>query len=301
MVRALTLVVCLALLLFPLLLEGQAKESLSPTDLRQAVEGARSAGVIGPFTSCFAGTVGCGQTARGRVSVDSCESGGLYGVGYLFNGTLGQRVTIAARSPEFAMSLFLLDGREGNSTIYASHEVFRTGETAQITDFSLPRTGPYLILLTPGVRFTFGDYTMTVSCASAPPPPTNCTACLPNANTACLLNDRFKVTMTWRDPSANLSGNGRIINYAENRPVTNPADGEVSEVSFWSMYPTDTSSVEALVRMIRGSNSFWIFTTGFAAAEYTVTVQDTRTCATWQRTSPFGATEKIADYNALPF
>jgi hypothetical protein len=128
-----------------------------------------------------------------------------------------------------------------------------------------------------------------------------CSSCVANLNTACMLNGRFKVTLTWNDPSANLSGNGRIINYAENRPITNPANGEVSQVTFWSMYPNDTTSVEALVRMIRGGSSFWIFTTGFAAAEYTVTVQDTSSCATWQRTSPFGSTNKIADYNALPF
>jgi hypothetical protein len=128
-----------------------------------------------------------------------------------------------------------------------------------------------------------------------------CSACVANANTACMLNNRFKVTMTWRDPSASLSGNGRIISYSENRPITDPANGEVSQVSFWSMYPNDTTSVEALVRMIRGGSSFWIFTTGFAAAEYTVTVQDTKNCTTWQKTSPFGSTAKIADYNAVPF
>lgn len=133
------------------------------------------------------------------------------------------------------------------------------------------------------------------------PEQTQCSACVPNANTACMLNGRFKVTLTWNDPSANLSGNGRLINYSENRPISNPADGEVSQVTFWSMYPNDPNSVEALVRMIRGGSSFWILTTGFAAAEYTVTVLDTQKCNTWQRTSAFGAREKIADYNALPF
>lgn len=131
-------------------------------------------------------------------------------------------------------------------------------------------------------------------------PPT-CSTCTPNANTACMLNGRFKVTMTWRDPSANQSGNGRLINYAENKAITDPANGEVSQVTFWSMYANDPNSVEALVRIIRGGSSFWIFTTGFAAAEYTVTVQDTQKCNTWTRTSAFGATNKIADYNALPF
>ena len=67
------------------------------------------------------------------------------------------------------------------------------------------------------------------------------------------------------------------------------------------MYAHDPNSLEALVRMIRGNNSFWVFVTGFASAEYTVTVQDTRTCASWQRTTPFGSKEKITDFNAFPF
>lgn len=129
----------------------------------------------------------------------------------------------------------------------------------------------------------------------------DCSACVANANTACMLNGRFKVTMTWRDPSANLSGNGRIITYAENRPVTNPSDGEIDATTFWSMYAHNPNSIESLVRIIRGINSFWIFTTGFAAAEHTVTVQDVQKCATWQKTVPFGSKEKIADYVGLPF
>ena len=259
--------------------------------------------VIYPNTPCYAGEIRCGQTKTGRVSVDSCEANDIYAVGYLFVGTEGQRVTITGRSPEFAASIFLADGRPGNTTIYAQDDVFTDGATARIDSFTLPRTGDYFILITPLEEVEFGDYTLTLTCQSAtPPPPPPCTStCTPNANTACMLNDRFRVTMTWNDPSASLSGNGRIITYADAKPVIDPVHGEISESTFWSMYAGDPNSLEALVRMLRGGQSFWVFVTGFASAEYTVTVQDTKTCATWVRTTPFGSKEKITDFNAFPF
>lgn len=173
----------------------------------------------------------------------------------------------------------------GQLALQCGSEPFDCNDGNSIADGSLAKSYPLIQrFINPGAPITPG-----------------CSACVPNANTACMLNGRFRVTLTWNDPSANLSGNGRLIQYAENRAITDPSNGEISQVTFWSMYPNDPFSVEALVRMIRGGSSFWIFTTGFAAAEYTVTVQDTSTCATWQRTSPFGSTEKIADYDGLPF
>jgi len=262
---------------------------------------AASDDTVYPNTPCFAGEIKCGETKTGRVSVDSCEANDIYAVGYLFKGTQGQKVTITGRSPEFAATVILGDGRAGQNAIYAQHDVFVDGATARISDFPLPYTGDYFVIITPLEEVEFGDYVLTLTCTSAPPP-TNCSpVCTPNANTACMLNDRFRVTMTWNDPGASLSGNGRIITYADARPVTDPVNGEISESTFWSMYSHDPNSLEALVRMIRGNNSFWVFVTGFASAEYTVTVQDTRTCATWQRTTPFGSKEKITDFNAFPF
>lgn len=133
---------------------------------------------------------------------------------------------------------------------------------------------------------------------------TSCSVCTPNSQTACLLGNRFKVTMTWHDFSANLQGNGSVITYSENQPQIDPVYGPLSESTFFSMYSFAPKSIEAIVRMIKGqsiNNKYWVFLTGFAGAEYTVTVQDTQTCTTWQRTVQSGATNVTKDFEAFPF
>jgi hypothetical protein len=138
----------------------------------------------------------------------------------------------------------------------------------------------------------------------APAPAANCTPCSPTATTACLLGNRFKVTMTWRDAGANLSGSGTLIKYAENVAEVNPQYGAMSENAFFSMYSFAPKSVEAMVRIIRGvtiNDKFWVFVTGFTGADYTVNVTDTNTCATWTRSIPAGATTVTKDFAAFPF
>ena len=134
--------------------------------------------------------------------------------------------------------------------------------------------------------------------------PAPCSPCVPGPNTACMLGNRFKVTLAWKDSVINAQGNGSIIHYADNKPVIDPVHGPVSESSFWSMYSFNPDSIEALVRMIKGANinnHYWVFVTGFASAEYTVSVEDTQTCATWQKTTPSGSTTMTKDFTAFPF
>lgn len=134
--------------------------------------------------------------------------------------------------------------------------------------------------------------------------PSSCTACTPSATTACLLGNRFKVTMNWKDYSANLTGTGSVIRYADNLPEVSSTYGPMSESAFFSMYLSAPKSIETLVRMIKGAtinNKYWVFLTGFAGAEYTVNIQDTQTCGTWTRTVASGATNMTKDFDAFPF
>lgn len=134
-------------------------------------------------------------------------------------------------------------------------------------------------------------------------PTTTSCSCTPNANTACALGGRFKITLTWKDVGANLSGVGSLVRYADNLPEVDPQFGPVSESVFISLYSFAPKSVEVLVRVLNGhgiNDKYWVFVTGFTGAEYTVTIQDTRTCANWQRTVPSGATTVIKDFNAFP-
>ena len=120
-----------------------------------------------------------------------------------------------------------------------------------------------------------------------------------------MLGGRFKVTMpTWRDTFANLSGQGRLVKYADNLAEISPDYGPVSESAFFSMYTHAPKSIEALVRIIKGqniNNKYWVFLMGFTGAEYTINIQDTQTCRTWQRTVAVGATNVVKDFDAFPF
>ena len=132
---------------------------------------------------------------------------------------------------------------------------------------------------------------------------TGCSACTPGSDVACILGGRFKVTLNWtnRFASPATSGKGNIIKYAENKMVSNPTYGPMSEVVYFSMF--DATSVESIVRIVNGvgiNDKYWVYATGFANVEYTVTVTDTKTCRTWTRTNPSGTFGMITDQTAFP-
>ncbi|HEY0593365.1 MAG TPA: trypsin-like peptidase domain-containing protein, partial [Thermoanaerobaculia bacterium] len=136
-------------------------------------------------------------------------------------------------------------------------------------------------------------------------PSAQCSACVPDAKTACLLGNRFKVTMpSWNDSFAKLSGQGSVIRYAENVEEVHPTFGPLSASAFFSMYAHAPKSIESLVRMIKGQNindKFWVFLTGFTGAEYTIRIEDTQSCRVWQRTVAAGSTTVVKDFEAFPF
>lgn len=219
-----------------------------------------------PLTACYAGTMSCGQTATGRVSVDSCESDGLYGVGYSFNGTAGARITISGTSPDFGATIAIADGRSGNSTIHAVNAVSTRGATATISNFTLPYTGPYIILITPGVRFTFGNYSLTLSCTTSN---TNCT---PSATAVCLLNGRFRVSINYLNQFANPPQPGTFVAARLDSSASNP------DTATFGL--SDPKAVEVVVRIVDArpfAPRFDIYYGGLTDLEYTVSVTDTVT------------------------
>lgn len=133
-----------------------------------------------------------------------------------------------------------------------------------------------------------------------------CEACVPGATTACLLDGRFKVQVTWRNQFfvPVTEGVGSIIGYAENLPEVNPTFGTISEIGFFSMFPFAPTRVELVVKLISGVNindHFWVYVAGMVNNEYTVTVTDTETCAVWQRSNPHNTFQIITDQRAFPF
>jgi hypothetical protein len=261
---------------------------------------------VTPLTSCYAGTIGCNQTRTGRVSLDSCESDDIYAVGYSFSGTAGRQVRFSAKSDEFAMTIIIGDGRPGMpSTILARHDVYVTGQTAAVT-LTLPFTGDYLVMVTPLQRNRFGDYTLTASCETTPPPPPppTCSACVPNATTACLLENRFKVTVSWYDAYLKAGGVGKPVRFAENKPEVSAEHGAIMETAFFAFFDFFPNTAEMMVKMTKGvgiNDKYWIYLGGLTGAEYTVNIQDTRTCQNWSRLQPASSTTVIRDQAAFPF
>jgi hypothetical protein len=123
-----------------------------------------------------------------------------------------------------------------------------------------------------------------------------CEACTPNDTTACLLGGRFRVSVRWNDPSAGISGAGRPIRYSENTP------DPIVENAFFSFYDHAPKAVETIVKIVKGvsvNGRYWLFVAGFSGAAYDVVVEDTTTCAKWERSVPAQSSTMIRDYEAF--
>ena len=133
---------------------------------------------------------------------------------------------------------------------------------------------------------------------------TPCSACTPNSKTACLLNKRFKVEVSWKNAFVTpaTSGTGDVVNFAENRPEVHPTFGPLTESTYFSFFAP--GRVELVVKLLSGvtiNDKFWVFAAGLTNNEYTIKVTDTTTCRTWQRTNAHGTFSNITDFEAFPF
>jgi hypothetical protein len=234
------------------------------------------------LTPCFAGTITCGQTKTGRVSVDSCESSNLYAVGYTYSGVAGQTITVSAVSFDFAMTVVVADGRPNTpATILAQKDVFQVGQTATLT-YTLPFTGSYIIMVTPGTLVTFGNYSLTVTCTSAPNP----TSCTENASTICLNNGRFALSVAWQTNDGK-SGSGTGVK------MTNDTG------YFWFFGSTN---VELVIKVLDGravNGKFWVFYGALSNVGYTLTVRDTQTGQVKTYVNPLNNLASVADTSAF--
>jgi len=130
-----------------------------------------------------------------------------------------------------------------------------------------------------------------------------CAACTPNNTTACLLNNRFKVTVTFQDPYMGLSGDGKPIRYTENVAQTHPEYGPLIEYAFFSFFDFFPGSVETMIKMTKGvgiNNQYWVWVVGSTSSYYTVTVQDTKTCAIWKKDIERDSTQVVREFEAFP-
>ncbi|HVS32478.1 MAG TPA: PPC domain-containing protein [Thermoanaerobaculia bacterium] len=255
-----------------------------------------------PPSECSETTITCNRTLSGTFSNSDCTlSDGTFVDLFLFNATAQQRIVVTMRSTAVDSYLGLLDP---SGEVFAEDDDSGGGNDARL-DVTLGVAGVWTIIANQ-VSPATGAYTIELTCPTPQPPTGSCSPCAPSATTACLLANRFRVTVpSFRDLNANLSGQGSVIRYAENREEVHPNLGPLSAGTFFSLYSFAPASIEVLMRMISGvsiNDHFWVFATGFTGAEYTLRVEDTqRNCRSWQRTIPAGATDVVKDFEAFSF
>jgi hypothetical protein len=232
----------------------------------QARADIRQVNPLETLTPCSGGTLTCGQTVTGRVSTDSCVSNGTYAVGYRFSSQAGQRITLRASSPSFRAAILLGDTI---GTLLTSAQATTTGGTAEISNFALPFTGDYFIFVSPLVSFTFGDYSLTITC------PTSSGACTPSSTVLCLNNNRFRVEGTFRTPQGQT---GPFMA----TPVASAPDSGL----FWFF---SANNLEMLMKVLNGcalNSRYWVFFAAGTNVEFTVNVTDTLRGGTRTYTNP---------------
>ncbi|MDP9194331.1 MAG: hypothetical protein M3P06_21755 [Acidobacteriota bacterium] len=86
--------------------------------------------------------------------------------------------------------------------------------------------------------------------------------CVPSDTKACLNNDRFAVSVTWKTPT--LQGTGTAIEYTSESAL------------FWFF---GSSNIEMILKVLNAcglNNSYWVFAAATTDVEYTITVTDTQ-------------------------
>lgn len=113
--------------------------------------------------------------------------------------------------------------------------------------------------------------------------------CTPADDVLCLNDDRFRVTVQWRD-AQDRTGVGRLVDNG----TTNDSG------LFWFFAPNNW---ELLVKLIDGcafNDRFWVFAAAVTDVEYTLRVVDTQTGAERVYANPLGqASDAVTDTEAL--
>ena len=225
----------------------------------------------------------CGSTTNDELTMaGSCRipDDSSYVDFYSFEGTSGQQVTITMTA-SYDTFLFLLDP---SATTVATDNNSGGGTNARIV-FTLTSTGTWFIAANSVAADTFGNYTLTLTCGSAPPPG----ACAANATTLCLNNNRFKVQATFAT-AAGQTGNGMAV------PETTDTG------LFWFF---SASNIEVIIKVVNacsfaGGPRYWVFAGGLTNVQVVLTVTDTETGITRTYTNLQGtAFAPIQDTNAF--
>jgi PKD repeat protein len=140
--------------------------------------------------------------------------------------------------------------------------------------------GAYSVTLTAGNASGSSSITRLVTV-------TGSSACVPDSQTLCLNNARFRVRVAWSVPSQGTSGTGTAV------PLTSDTG------YFWFF---SSSNVELVLKALDGrgvNNKFWVFYGALSDVQYTITVTDTVTGAVRTYSNQQGHLASVADVSAF--
>lgn len=111
-------------------------------------------------------------------------------------------------------------------------------------------------------------------------------SCIPDANTHCLADSRFQVSVTWQDFQGN-TGVGQAL------PLT--ADTGM----FWFFHPANIELVVKVLDARTVNGHFWVFYGALSNVAYTIEVVDTATGAVRTYENPSGVFASLGDTTAF--
>jgi hypothetical protein len=213
--------------------------------------------------NCFLDTIALNSSVNGVLDEHDClnDNDGTYLDFYAFDGLAGDVVTVTLRSSELDTYLFLLDPNDNADAV----DDDSGGGTDSMLTHTLDESGEWVIGVNGFFPEDLGAYTLTLTLENDPGPGPS--TCVPNANTLCLNNGRFRVVVDWATTTG--SGSANVV----------PVGSEDSGL-FWFF---DENNWELLVKVLNGcgvNDHYWVFAAATTDLEYVMRVTDTAVAGT---------------------
>ncbi len=167
-------------------------------------------------------------------SSPSCPSSQYYFDFYVFTAVAGQTVTLTTTTSTGYQMLVTIQDYNTGAVIVSNY-----GPSPVSLTYTFPTSGPYAIGFGYVAYYATGTYTITASCGGS--------SCTPDTHTACLLNNRFKVTVKYRG----VFDNNAADTAAWVKSVTGFANANYETAFF---YFNDSNNIEMMVKMLDQGN-----------------------------------------------
>lgn len=220
----------------------------------------------------------CNTTINEEVDIFGCRTDDGHYVNFhrvFINANT--RLTLSLKANNFAPLLAVFDDA-ATTTIGSSSAPF--AGTANLT-VDITTGGFYVIAVGPIGAGDTGTYTLSVTCGSIPTSGT----CSSSDTVMCLNENRFAVSVTWKDFSNN-TGVGHAVKLTQDSGY------------FWFF---GANNVELMLKVLGpvDGTKYWVFFGALSTVEYTVTVRDTQTGRVKTYFNPSGQLRSVADTGAF--